>query len=667
MAYFVTGGTGFIGRHFVARIAPHGEPIYVLVRAGARKRFERLMSDNAPYASLLHAVEGDVTADRLGIPALERERLRGRIQHFVHLAALYDLAADADALEQANVQGTRHALELAQDLECGCFHLVSSIAVAGKYPGVFTEAMFEEAERLEHPYFRTKHDAEALVRETSRIAWRIYRPGMVVGDSTSGAMDKIDGPYYLFKLIQKLRDGLPPWVPLVGFEGGHINLVPVDFVAAALAHLVSLPGIDRRCFHLTDPKDRRMGEVLNLFAKVAHAPVMTTRLDSSLMDLIPWTSGQEGRRAQPLGRMLNRVLRELGIPRSVLGLLDLPTRFDCAEAQSLLAKADISVPRLEDYAWRLWDYWERQLDPDLPTTGHLRAAVQGKTVLITGGSSGIGRATAVKLADAGAHVLIVGRDPERLERTRREIEARGGRINEYVCDIADASACERFLTQLLAEHGYIDILVNNAGHSIRRSIEHTYERFHDYERLIGVNYFGAVRVTLGLLPAMIAHGSGHVICISSIGVLTNAPHFAAYNASKAALEAFARCAAAEYADRNVRFSVINMPLVRTPMVAPTRIYDQLHLLEPEQAADLVCTAIIQRPARLTSRLGMFAQLVEAFTPWIGTAVMGENFRMFPQSEAAPGSQSAGSRETASSSRNPPEESPPLTQITQTGA
>ncbi|HEY1314840.1 MAG TPA: SDR family oxidoreductase [Steroidobacteraceae bacterium] len=640
MAYFVTGGTGFIGRHFIAEISVHGEPIYVLVRPGSRTRFERLVKDNGVRGSLIIAVEGDLSDELLGVPASMREQLRGHIGHFVHLGALYDLAAEAAPLERSNVAGTRNALQLAHDLKAGCFHQVSSIAAAGRYEGIFTESMFDQAQDLEHPYFRTKHESEALVRSSCRIPWRIYRPGMVVGHSVSGAMDKVDGPYYLFKLIQKVRDTVPSWLPLVGFEGGHINLVPVDFVAAALAHLMHAPGQDGQCFHLTDPQDRRIGDVLNLFAKAAHAPTMTLRLDSDLLQRLASAVGAVSELGHPLRRLKVRVLREFGIPAPVVSLLDYPTRFDASRAQELLAAAGIQVPCLENYAWRLWDYWERQLDSDLDTVGNLRAAAGGKTILITGGSSGIGRASAVKLADAGAHVLIVGRNVENLTRVSSEIERRGGRVSQYACDLTDAAASANLLATLLAEHGHIDILINNAGRSIRRSIDNSYDRMHDYERLMSINYFAAVRMTLGLLPAMVKHGSGHVICISSIGVITNAARFAAYNASKAALEAFTRCAAAEYSDRNICFTVINMPLVRTPMIAPTKLYERFHVLQPEQAADQVCAAVVHRPARLATRLGTLAQVVEAFAPRINTAVMSEGFTMFPESEAAGGSSPA---------------------------
>jgi NAD(P)-dependent dehydrogenase (short-subunit alcohol dehydrogenase family) len=645
MGYFITGGTGFIGRHLVAALAARGEPIYVLVRPGSRTRLERLVRDCGARGELIVAVEGDLDQPLLGVH--EPARLRGKIDHFLHLGALYDLGAAAAELERANVAGTRNALDLAHEVQAGCFHLMSSIAVAGRYSGTFTESMFAEATGLDHPYFRTKHESELLVRSACRLPWRVYRPGMVVGHSATGTMDKIDGPYYLFKIIQKLRDALPRWMPLVGFEGGHINLVPVDFVAAAIVHLAHLPGYDGRCFHLTDPRDRRIGEVLNLFAEAAHAPTMTLRLEPEWFETLDSLGRMARARFKPLRGVLSQLLRELDIPASVFGLLNYPTRFDATETQSLLSAAGIQVPALEDYAWRLWDYWERHLDPDLFKARNLQQAVSGKRVLITGGSSGIGRATALKLAAAGARVLIVARDPQKLEAVRRELAAAGAAAQVYECDITDEAACAQFIARVLAEHGGVDILINNAGRSIRRAIENTYGRFHDYERLMRLNYFAAVRVTLGFLPGMAERGEGHVIGISSIGVLTNAARFAGYNASKAALEAFSRCAAAEYLARGVRFTIVNLPLVRTPMVEPTRIYRQFPLIKPEQAADTVCDAVIGHPQRLLTRFGILARLIEVFLPHLGTVLNHENFTMFPESEAAgaaPGSDAVATPE-----------------------
>ncbi len=640
MTYFITGGTGFIGRRLIARLAARGKPIHVLVRSASAARLDGVRAACGEGARLLVPIEGDLGSERLGVAASELGRLRGGIGHFFHLGALYDLGARAGPLEQTNILGTRNALDLAHQLGAGCFHHMSSIAVAGRYPGPFTENMFEEAGELDHPYFRTKHEAEALVRATCRVPWRIYRPGMVLGDSATGVMDKIDGPYYFFKIIQRMRDSLPRWMPLPGLEGGHINLVPVDFVAAAIDHLAHLPGEDRRCFHLTDPLDRRIGAVLNVFAHAAHAPRMTIPLEPVILQAVSSMTGAAHAGLQPLRRMLTQLLDDLRIPAPVLDLLDYPTVFPAGRTAELLTRAGIRVPPLEEYAWRLWDYWERRLDPDRPGIEPLSEAIRGRTVLITGGSAGIGRASALRLAAVGAKVIIVARDPARLEATLATIRALGGEAAAYACDLTDAEACSKLIERVLSEHDHVDVLINNAGRSIRRAIEHTYDRLHDYERLMRINYLAAVHMTLGLLPSMAARESGQVISISSIGVLSSAARFAAYNASKAALEAFTRCAAGEYRERGVRFTVINLPLVRTEMVAPTRLYRRFPLLQPEQAADIVCEAIVRRPVRLATPLGKLAQLVEVLAPELNRAVMSESYRLFPESQAAGGTAGA---------------------------
>ena len=636
MTYFVTGGTGFIGRHLVEHLAARGEPVYLLVRAGSRAKFERVVRQCAPHGHLLVAIEGDLGAEDLGIDAAQRAALLGRIAHVFHLGALYDLLAGERELVRSNVAGTAHALTFARDIRAGCFHFVSSIAAAGRYRGTFTEEMFAEAGPLDHPYFRTKHDAEALVRTSCAIPWQIYRPGMVVGHSVSGEMDKVDGPYYLFKLIQRLREMLPRWVPLVGIVGGHLNLVPVDFVAAALDRLAHVEGVHGRCFHLTDPHDYRVGEIWNLFAEAAHAPQLRVQLDRRLIDALARGARLPGEALAPLRRIIGELLSDAGVPSALLRLIDHPTTFDCRHAEQLLAPAAIHVPALAEYAWRLWDFWDRQLDPDRSPELRLRRAVQGKTVLITGGSSGIGLASARKLGAAGARVMLVARDAQRLEQTRAEVAALGAEVSAFACNLTEPPATEALMHWLTVQEHPLDILIHNAGHSIRRGIDATYGRLHDYERLMQINYLAAVRLTLAVLPSMTARGSGHVISISSIGVLTHASRFAAYNASKAALEAFTRCASGEFAARGVRFTVVNLPLVRTPMVAPTKMYDAFKLLSPEQAADRVCDAVVRRPERLSTGLGRFAQIVDWVAPQITRAVMGESFRMFPDSQAAGG-------------------------------
>jgi NAD(P)-dependent dehydrogenase (short-subunit alcohol dehydrogenase family) len=449
-------------------------------------------------------------------------------------------------------------------------------------------------------------------------------------------MDKIDGPYYFFKAIQKLRRILPPWMPAIGLEGGRLNLVPVDFVVDAMDHIAHREGLNERCFHLTDPNPRRVGDILNIFAHAGHAPQMALRINARMFGFIP-EALRSGLAHLPIVRRIqDQLLRDLQLPRDILTFVNYPTRFDCREAQQALAGSGIAVPALEDYAWKLWDYWERHLDPELLLDKTLRGTVEGKVVLITGGAAGIGKAAALKIGAAGATVVVIDRDADALERLRQEAHAAGMDIAGYACDLTDFDRSVATMQQVLAAHGGVDILINNAGRSIRRSIEHSFERFHDFQRTMQLNYFGALRVTLAVLPGMQKRRAGHVIDISSIGVLTNAPRFSAYVASKAAMDAFARCAASEFADDGIAFTTINMPLVRTGMTAPTKIYEHTPMLEPEEAAELIVRAIIEKPERVATRLGVFAEVMHAVAPRISHIIMNSAYRLFPESAAAMG-------------------------------
>jgi short-subunit dehydrogenase len=637
MSYFVTGATGFIGRNLVERLLQREGTIYALVRAGSRGRLEELRTGWGADGARVVPISGDLTQPGLAISEEDLVLMRGEVEHFFHLAAIYDITADASTQEVANVEGTRHAIELAGALEAGCFHHVSSIAAAGLYKGVWTEDMFDEAEKLDNnPYFRTKHEAERLVREDSTRPWRVYRPGIVVGDSRTGAIDKIDGPYYFFKTLQRARKVLPSWLPTVGVEGGEINIVPVDYVAAAIDYIAHQPDLDGRAYHLTDPNPRKAGQVVNLFAKAADAPRMQWRAGTEVTEPATGAMRSALRLVPGSKRAVGAVLGELGLPASVLTYIDYPTSFDSTKTQEVLAGSGIDVPPLESYATRVWDYWERNLDPDLFKDRNLTGAVRGKVVLITGASSGIGRATAVKVADAGATVLLVARSIEKLEETKEEITAAGGVAHIHRCDLADVEDVQRMAEEVLTYHGHVDILVNNAGRSIRRSVALSYDRFHDYERTIQLNYLGSLRLILALLPTMRSRKSGHIINISSIGVQTNPPRFSAYVASKAALDAFSRVIASEVKDDGVAITTINMPLVRTPMIAPTRMYDMFPAITPEEAAEMIAKAMVNKPKKVATKLGNFGELLYAVAPKASDTILNTAYKLFPDSQAAKG-------------------------------
>jgi len=644
MTYFVTGATGFIGRFLVDKLMLRKGDIHILVRKGSMAKLEELRSRWGDEGGRIVAVIGDLGKHRLGLAAADLAKLKGKVKHFFHLAAIYDLAADAASQEKANVEGTRNAVEAAEAMQAGCFHHVSSIAAAGLYEGVFREDMFEEAEELDHPYFSTKHESEGIVRRECGRPWRIYRPAIVVGHSQTGEIDKIDGPYYFFKLIQKMRNALPPWMPTVGIEGGRINIVPVDYVADALDHIAHKKGLDGHTFHLTDPEPRRVGEILNIFARAAHAPQMAMRLNAKMFSFIPSFVVDSVMSLAPVRRIQKQVLSDLGIPREMFRFINYPTRFDNRETEKALKGSGIAVPRLESYAWRLWDYWERHLDPDLFIDRSLAGKVRGKVAVVTGGTSGIGEATAYKLAEAGARVVVVARDPEKAAPVMARIAELGAEGRFVACDLSSLDECDKLVATVRKDFGRVDFLVNNAGRSIRRGIAASYERFHDFERTMQLNYFGSLRLIMGFLPMMVAQGGGHIVNVSSIGVLTRAPRFSAYVASKAALDAFSECAASEFIDNSVYFTTINMPLVRTPMIAPTKMYNNVPTLAPEEAAELVVQAIVYRPVRIATRLGVFGEILHAVAPKATRIILNTAFRMFPDSPAAQGKKGEAAKE-----------------------
>lgn len=667
MAYFLTGATGFIGRHLMVRLLRRGEgEIYVLVRRGSLGRLAELrerywparvaelalrsasgeqLAERGPLAGQQAAelaerikpVFGDLRQPLLGLAAEQIEELRGRIDHFIHLAALYDMTTGERANEELNVNGTNHALELARELEARCFHHVSSIAVAGDYRGTFTDRMFDEGQRLPTPYHRTKYEAERLVREQPFVPWRIYRPAIVVGDSRTGEIDKVDGPYYFFKTIKRVRRALPEWVPLVGIDLGQTNIVPVDWVADSLDHLIHLPGLEGSAFHLTDPQGQRVAEVINLIAGAAHAPQLAVVIDGPVAKAARKLPLGLLAAAPPLAQARRLVLRELGIPEQVLANIDLKPRFDNERTRQLLASAGLErPPALEEYVEQLWRYWERELDRDSGSHRTLREAIVGHHIIVTGASSGIGRATARKIAEAGGIPLLVARNVERLEQVRSEIVAAGGTAYVYACDLSDMDQIDQLLERIFRDHPAVDALINNAGKSIRRSVALSYNRFHDYERTMRINYFAAVRLILGVLPHMRERRRGHIVNISTIGVQAYPPRFSAYVASKAALDAFTRVVASEVLGDGVTFTTIHMPLVRTPMIEPTKLYRAFPAITPEEAADMVCEALRTRPKQLGTRLGTVAEVLTALAPGLVDRILHTAYTIFPESAAARG-------------------------------
>jgi NAD(P)-dependent dehydrogenase (short-subunit alcohol dehydrogenase family) len=312
-----------------------------------------------------------------------------------------------------------------------------------------------------------------------------------------------------------------------------------------------------------------------------------------------------------------------------------PTRFDSRDAERALKGSGIEVPRLDTYAWRLWDYWERNLDPDLFVDRSLRGRIEGKVVLITGGSSGIGRATAEKVAAAGAVTIIVARGEEELFKTRDELKAAGGDVHAYTADLADMAV------RRAGAHGGEQARRRRRAGEQRRALDPALDRaeLRPLPRLRAHDAAQLLRRAApdhGLPAAHDRARRGHIINISSIGVLASSPRFSAYVASKAALDAFSRCAAGRVSGKGIAFTTINMPLVATPMIAPTKMYEYAPALEVEEAVDLIVEAVIHKPKRVATGMGVFMSVAGALFPKLMEIANNATYRMFPDSEAAKG-------------------------------
>jgi thioester reductase-like protein/short-subunit dehydrogenase involved in D-alanine esterification of teichoic acids len=632
MRYVVTGGTGFIGRRVVARLLdtrPDAE-VWILVRRESLGRFEHLAAE---WGERAKSLVGDLT--ELGLTD-ERLAELGRVDHLVHCAAIYDVTAGEAEQRAANVEGTRAVIGLARQLNA-TFHHVSSIAVAGDFAGEYTEDDFDVGQQLPTAYHQTKFEAELLVRSEPGLRYRIYRPAVVVGDSRTGEMDKIDGPYYFFGVLAKLAI-LPSLTPILLPDTGRTNIVPVDYVVDALIALMHTDGRDGQAFHLTSPKTIGLRGIYRGVAKAAGLPPLRGTLPRSVAAPVLKVSG----RAKVLRNM---AATQLGIPAEVLDLVDLAPTFVSDSTQNALRGTGIEVPEFAGYAPKLWRYWAEHLDPDRARRDDPDGALQGRHVIITGASSGIGRAAAIAVAERGGCVFALARNGSALDELVAEIRANGGQAHAFTCDVTDSVSVEHTIKDILGRFGHVDYLVNNAGRSIRRSVVNSTDRLHDYERVMAVNYFGAVRMVLALLPHWRERRFGHVVNVSSAGVLARNPKYSSYLPTKAALDAFSDVVASETLSDHITFTNIHMPLVKTPMIAPSQRLNPVAPISPERAAAMVVRGLVEKPARIDTPLGTLAEAGNYLLPRTSRRILHQVYLGYPDSAAALGVSPATSEAT----------------------
>lgn len=626
---FVTGGTGLIGRRAVEEFIGRGVAVTLMLRSSdsepREQRLRALEAHAAQAGASLERVFGDLGEPGLGLDEAGVAAL-ARASDVLHAAALYDLSATDEQILAANDLGTRHLLDaLSAAGFAGTLHHVSSIAVAGDFEGPFSEAMFDEGQGMPHAYHRSKRDAERRVRECD-FAHRIYRPSSVVGDSLTGEMDKVDGIYFGFEGLRWLARNVPAWVRLpVPKIRGRFNVVPVDYVAKALVHIALSEDVSGTVFHLVDPKPPRVEKLAAALLRAAGGPRLGPAIEPTLFGgALTIAKG-----LPTVKELVTGLQEDGGVPRGALGALNLRVRFDDTNTAAALADSGIRCPRFEDYARPILRYYEDHLDPRSLRPGRYRAALTAKVVLVTGGSRGIGAEVARRAAAAGAKVLLVARGQEALDEVAGQIRADGGEAHVYPTDLSDYDAIDALVKKVLVDHGGVDVLVNNAARSIRRPISDALDRFHDYERTMGLNYFTPVRLTLGFLPSLRERG-GHVSNVLTMGVLIPGPYFSAYLASKAALDSFGDSLAAELSHEDVSVSAIYLPLVATEMIAPTEEYKNRNdVMTTGEAAELVFDAVVDQRRRQMPGPAPFYALANRLSAGSTTRVLNLLSRIFP--------------------------------------
>ena len=572
MRYVVTGGTGFMERRIVTALLEHSDDAEVWTSA-----------DDRPE----------------------------RADHVVNCRP-----ADTEA-----------ALALSRELGA-TLHQLSSVAVAGDFAGEYTEDDFDIGQQLPTRKQRATFDAEQLVRASTEVPFRIYRTGVIVGDSRTGETDRITGPYHVFGLLARLT-GLPSVTPILLPDIGRINVVPVDYVVAALVELMHAEGRDGQTFHLTALEPVGLRQIYRGVARCAGLPPLRGGLPRRVAEPLLGVRG----RAKLLRDM---AATQIGVPPEAIDSLETEAVFHSEFTREALSASGIEPPAFSSYAPTLWRYWSEHLDPERTRSGDPDGPLVGRHVIITGASSGIGRASAVAVAARGATVFALARNGAALQELVEEIEADGGKAFAFSCDITDTESVETTIAAILDRFGHVDYLVNNAGRSIRRSVSASTDRLHDYERVMAVNYFGAVRMVLALLPHWQARRFGHVVNVSSAGVQARNPKYSSYLPSKAALDAFTDVVASETLSDNITFTTIHMPLVQTPMIVPSGRLNPVPPISAEHAAAMVVRALVEKPVRIDTPLGTLADAGQYLTPKLARRVLHQLYLGYPDSPAARG-------------------------------
>jgi short-subunit dehydrogenase/thioester reductase-like protein len=615
-SYVITGASGFLGRQLLASLANENSHsrIFALIGCSKADDLRDWLRRNKTDTRNVTILTSNLEEQDCGLATEAFADLEPDNIHVYHCAAHYDLADDdSDKCMAANVAGTTNAIALAQRLNARSFNHMSTIAVAGVYHGVWTEAHFSEAGTWRNNYGRTKHMAEALVRNAPFPIVNIFRLGVLVGDSQTGQNFKSDGIYGFFPALEGLLNHLPSGTPLPSFGWGYIPICPVDHAAASVSALAATAEPGLNVFHLFEDEVLRVDDILQALIGAAdrdHAvfPTGLSHLAGQYNVL-----ARHDRVLRQLKEEVFDVLRDFDIPVELLGEINHATQFTNATTSRRLQYLGIPSPRFRDYAPYIWRSWQAQRTIEAKT----RAATcfENTNVLLTGGTSGIGSKIAQKLYVRNANIVVFSRNHDAFSKLQDRLgKPPPNRLRFVACDLMDDTSISDALTRLDADGWTPDIFIHAAGISIARNFLKMSEDIEETKRLTQVNFLSAAAIIRKILPGMVQSGRGHIVSLSSISCQMDIAEFASYSASKSALDQLMTALRAELLGKGIRFSTLHLPLVRTPMTRRNIRLRDVPMLSDEAAAARVIDAVVQQRFRTSEPFGLFLAVLKQLFP-----------------------------------------------------
>ncbi|MCP1845981.1 NAD(P)-dependent dehydrogenase (short-subunit alcohol dehydrogenase family) [Bradyrhizobium sp. USDA 4524] len=614
--FVVTGASGFLGKQLLLELACRtpARHIFALVGNSEPESVLAWLRSRNVVPAHLTVLSTQLQADHCGVPMEAFREFRDCEIHVIHCAAHYDLDQDDwNKCFDTNVTGTANAIALARRIGAASFNLISTIAVAGEYPGVWTESHFREAKKWSNNYGRTKHQAEGLIREAQFPAANIFRLGVLVGDTQTGSYFKADGIYKFFPALNGALRYLPSGMPLPSIGWANIPICPVDHAARVIASLVAQANTGLAVHHVFEDTSYSVDDILEIFIKSADHDGFVVPTGSS--HILTWLS-EFTRHDRVLDRLKNELLDALGeldVPTNLLKELRQPTQFVNKETSRRLCSMGIASPELPDYAPRLWRAWQagRTIQRRHQTTTHF----ENKNVLLTGGTSGIGKAIARKLVRRKANIVVLARNRDAFEKLRASLGSPGAeRLRFIECDLLNDVAISEALTELSRGKWIPDVFIHAAGLSVAREFLKMSAQAEETKRMTQVNFLSAVTLLRSLLPGMIERGGGHVVALSSISSEMDVAEYASYSASKTALDQFFTALRAELLGKGILFGILHLPLVKSPMTSRNIKLRNFPMMSEDAAASRVIEAILAGRFRTSMPYGKVFAVIKSMFP-----------------------------------------------------